>query len=301
MGRSLAPIVLFAYNRREHLEQTVLSLQANYLAQESELVVFSDGPKSRNDENKVAEVRLFLRGIQGFKSVSVVERKSNFGLAASIVDGVSQIVKKSGKVIVLEDDIVTSPYFLNYMNDALDFYQDDPDVWHISGFSPDIGQDVPEHYFIMPTTCWGWGTWSGRWQYLNMDVQTLIKEVSGKSKKIFNYAGVDYYSHLLMNASGKMQTWAVFWYATCYLNHGFSLHPRESFSANIGHDGSGENCNENQAYQVKLAESYDGVFPHAVHEKPWIKKRYIKFYRLKKLRTLKTIMSRFFHGFFSEE
>ncbi len=151
----LAPITLFVYNRLSHTKQTINALKKNKLAEQSELIIFSDSFKNSDDKKKVNQVREYIRSIKGFKGVEIIERPDNFGLANSIIDGVTRVVNQYGKVIVLEDDLVTSSFFLEYMNNALLCYEDDPQVISIHGYNYPIS-DLPEIFFIKGADCWGW-------------------------------------------------------------------------------------------------------------------------------------------------
>jgi len=130
---SLAPVALFVYNRPEHTAATLSALARNHLAHLSDLTIFSDAPRTPEHGRAVSEVRNLLGKVGGFKSVSLVLRDKNFGLAKSIIDGVTAITKQHHQVIVLEDDLLTSPHFLDFMNTALKVYQNTPEVMHISG------------------------------------------------------------------------------------------------------------------------------------------------------------------------
>ncbi|WP_287963196.1 glycosyltransferase [Alcanivorax sp.] len=132
--KRLAPIVLFTYNRPWHTRRTVEALLKNAEARDSDLIVFSDGPRDADAEAKVAEVRQYLRTIRGFESVRIIEREHNLGLAANIISGVTEVVNESGRAIVLEDDLVTSPWFLQYMNDGLNRFEADDRVISIHGY-----------------------------------------------------------------------------------------------------------------------------------------------------------------------
>src|SRR5690554_2038285 len=161
---SLAPIVLFTYNRPDHTHKTVEALKMNKLAKESLLFIFSDGAKCEKDTEAVYNLREYLKGIDGFKSIEIIERKENYGLKRSIIDGVSTVVNEYGKVIVVEDDVVTSPTFLNYMNSALSYFENVKKVWHISGWTPRIKTaNLPDFFFWRIMNCYGWGTWADRW------------------------------------------------------------------------------------------------------------------------------------------
>ena len=143
----LSPVVLFVYNRPEHTKKTIEALQQNHLASESNLYIFSDGCKNENDKIRVEKVREFIQSVKGFKSVSITQREKNLGLANSVITGVSDVINKFGKVIVLEDDLVISPYFLQYMNKALDFYEKEEQVISIHGYIYPVKKELPRNIF----------------------------------------------------------------------------------------------------------------------------------------------------------
>jgi hypothetical protein len=237
----LAPIVLFVYNRPDHTRQTVEALQRNELAQESQLFVFSDGPKTQREATKVREVRSYIHSITGFSKINILERDTNWGLANSIIDGVTKIVNQYGKIIALEDDLVSSPYFLQFMNDALVIYENEPAVWHISGWNYPIDPEgLEEVFFWRAMNCTGWATWADRWQYYDKNVVNLIKAFSPSMIDYFDLdnSGV-FWKQVIGNKEGELNTWAIFWYASIFLRNGLCLNPARSLIANIGFDGSG--------------------------------------------------------------
>ena len=250
----LSPIILFVYNRPWHTKQTLDSLSNNILAEDSTLYIFCDGPKELSDEAEIKEI-IETRNIANretrFKKVIVKERKNNYGLADSIIDGVTEIVNKYGKIIVLEDDIVTSPGFLKYMNDALNVYEDVQKVMHISGYMFPVKGKMKETFFIQPTSCWGWGTWSRAWCKFekNPAKQILSIEKKGWKKFTINESNPAFRNHLELNIVGKLNTWAIFWYLSVYLNDGVSLHPYPSLVQNIGFDGSGVHCDREEDFK----------------------------------------------------
>lgn len=248
----LAPIVLFVYNRPEHTKQTVEALQKNELASESELYIYSDEAKNEDARKSVDEVRKYIEKIDGFKKVTIIKREKNWGLANSIIDGVTNIVNEYGKIIVLEDDLVTSPYFLEFMNEALDFYENEEKVMHITGYSYPINQNnVEDTFFIKPASCWSWATWARAWKYYKKDSEYYIEIFNQQMINDFNLNGsYKYFDQITLNKSGKINTWAIFWYASLYLKNGLSLHPRESYVKNIGHDGIGIHCSESHVFDV---------------------------------------------------
>lgn len=277
-----APVVLFVYNRVAHTRETVSSLKLSTISPQTDLIVFSDAPKNEKAESQVKEVRDYLKTIKGFKSVKVIKREHNWGLAASIIDGVTDVVNEYGRAIVLEDDIVISPAFLQYMNQALDFYEDKKDVWHISGWSYPIDkEDLGDAFLWRGMNCWGWATWSDRWKHFKKDPEGLIKNWTTDDKKAFDLGGTGvFWSQVLGNASGKLNTWAIFWYATIFQNKGLCLNPAVSYVENIGHDGSGVHCgNDTSHLSAELCQKESINLPTDIFESKLAFARIIRFYR----------------------
>lgn len=247
----LAPICLFTYNRYRETKQTVEALQKDYLAKESDLIIFSDGPKNEASVSKIQEVRQFLLTISGFRSVEIIESLNNKGLANSIIGGVTQIINQYGKVIVLEDDIVVSRGFLTYMNNALNFYESDEQVMQVASYMFAIdSSNLPDTFFYSANTCWGWGTWKEAWKKFNPDSESVLSELKKKniSWNQFNaMQGKEFQKQLLKNLNGKLITWAVKWHAAIILNNGKVVHPKTSYVLNIGFAGNGENCKKGQS------------------------------------------------------
>jgi hypothetical protein len=241
---NLAPVVLFAFNRPEHTAQMLDALSKNELAKESDLIVYLDGPRNPDDSELIERVYQVIAGIKGFRSIVINRKTANAGLASNIVEGVSDVISRYGRVIVLEDDIVTSPKFLKYMNDALEYYASDKRVWHISGFSEIIGINRPDSSFLWRVMhCWGWATWMDRWTNFEKNPQELIDEFTPEMIERFNLDGCqNFWAQVLQNASGEINTWAIFWYATIFKSNGLCLSPFNSYVLNIGLDGSGFNC-----------------------------------------------------------
>ena len=245
--KNLSPIVLFTYNRLDHTQKTVAALQDNIYAVESELFIYSDAAKNEAAKQSVNDVRIFLHKIKGFKAVYIIERESNWGLARNIIDGVTEIVNKYGKIIVLEDDIVTSKYFLKYMNDALEIYKNQDQVMEISGYMYPIKKnDLPETFFLHFADCWGWATWQRSWCFFERNPQKLIESFSQKNIKKFNLDGAfDFWQQVQDNVTGRLYTWAIFWQAVIFQQNGYMLAVRDSLVQNIGFDNSGEHCGMN--------------------------------------------------------
>lgn len=248
-----APIALFVYNRLWHTQQTVNALQKNQLAGESDLFIFSDAPKNEESVEAVQSVREFIRTIATFKSVTIIERETNFGLAASIIDGVSRLCKEYGHVIVLEDDLITSPFFLKYMNDALELYAETSQVMHISGYVYPIDYMPGDTFFFRVPMCWGWATWDRSWRHFWKSPDIMLK-FTKKMRREFSFNDSYHFWHQLeANQKGLIDTWFVYWYASVFLMKGLALFPSRSLVLNIGHDGTGVHCGVSNDCKVTLS------------------------------------------------
>ena len=240
MTKKLAPIVLFVYNRLNHTRQTLEALQKNDLASKSKLIIYSDSAKNKNDLKKVAKVREYIKNIDGFKQIIIRKTKENIGLANSIINGVTKVVNEHGKIIVLEDDLVTSRFFLRFMNEALEAYKDEPRVASIHGYIFPI-KNLPETFFIKGADCWGWATWSNKWSIFKSDAKKLLDSVKKKNveREInFNYA-YNYTEMLKDQIKGKNDSWAIRWYVSAFLKNMMTLYPGQSYVQNIGFDNEG--------------------------------------------------------------
>jgi len=291
---NLAPIVLFTYNRPWHTMQTVEALKKNELASESELFIFSDGWKSEQDKPKVLEVREYLKTIDGFKKVTIIERDKNWGLAANIIDGVTKIVNEYGKIIVLEDDLVTSPYFLRFMNEALEKYKDINKVFGVTGYAFPINKNgLPSVYFLRMSGCWSWATWDRAWKYYEKNTNKLINTFTKEMIYKFNMDGsMDFWSQVVANQKGKINTWAIFWGATIFLRDGLFLHPRDAFAINIGHDGSGVHCGKSNFYDTKLSCDYNIEWPEKIEELALARQKHIEYFNSLKLPLWKRVVNK---------
>lgn len=277
----LAPIVLFVYNRPCHTQQTIEALQKNELASESDLIVFSDAPKSGAQVDAVQEVRKYISEIDGFKTVTIVEREANLGLARSIIDGVTTIVNKYGRIIVLEDDLLVSPYFLEYMNRALERYEHEDKVMQISANMLPIrsGETLPDMFFCKMTTSWGWASWDRAWCKFEPDANFLLSSLSAKrARKEFDM-GYNYFQMLEVQARSEVDSWAIRWYASVFMAGGLCLHPSVSLVVNIGHDGSGTHCGKSAIYDVTDSSIMPSTFPMSIEESFQGRRALVRFYR----------------------
>lgn len=241
-----APIALFTYNRPWHTKQTVDALLKNTKASDSDLIIFSDGAKDDVFQVKVDEVRKYLKTIEGFKSIRIIDRLGNLGLAKSIISGVTEVVNEYGRVIVLEDDLVTSPYFLKYMNDALNLYENDDRVISIHGYNYPIEVSLPEAFFVKGADCLGWATWKQSWNLFEDDGSKLLSQLEQMDmlERFDLFGGYDYSGMLRGQIAGKNQSWAVRWYASALLNDKLTLYPGKTLVQHIGSDGTGTHCGD---------------------------------------------------------
>lgn len=250
----LAPILLFVYNRPQHVQRSIASLQANALAAESELYIFSDAAKDQTAETAVQEVRSFIRTIKGFKQVNYIEREENWGLARNIIDGVTRLVNEHERVIVLEDDLIVAPYFLQFMNDALETYADEPKVGHIQACDFTKDPTLPETFLIKWTGSWGWATWKRAWQHFNPNGQELLNQLEQRRlTRRFDFNGTYGFTRMLRRQiAGQNNSWAIRWNASLFLADILSLNVGRSLVQNEGFDGSGTNCGGGGLYSSNL-------------------------------------------------
>jgi acetyltransferase-like isoleucine patch superfamily enzyme len=242
MSDALAPIALFAYNRPKHLARTVAALLRDPLAGASDLHVFCDGAKSPAAEAAVREVRAFVRSITGFRSIAVVEQTRNIGLANSIIAGVTALCDRFGRVIVLEDDILVTPGFLDFMNAALTRYVDDERVMQVTGYMFPIRSEASRSALFLPLiSCWGWATWKRAWDGFDTAMSGYAEiERDPAMQSRFDLSGsYRYFDMLQRQRRGELDSWGIRWYLSVFLRGGLVLWPPRSLVANIGFDGSG--------------------------------------------------------------
>lgn len=287
---NIAPIIVFAYDRPDHLSKTLAALAKNDLASQSVLYVFCDGAREWGGEapqppegggnyitkrygamhcskeeydaylNRIADVRKVAHEQIGFKELHVVEREKNIGLADNIVNAVTEVVNRYGRVIAFEDDIVTTKGCLTYLNDALELYKDDEQVMHISAWMyPNKGQFPTTFFYDVPYPAGGWATWKRAWQHFNPNTADHVKYWQDKWKE-FDVEGENHLSkQLLMNLDGTLKTWFIKWYSSMRRMRGLCLYPGTALSNNIGWDDSGETSLPETRYNVAHPVEYTKV------------------------------------------
>ena len=265
----LAPIALFVYNRPEHTRRTIAHLQRNLLADESRLFIFSDAAYSKKDNKSVKQTREIIKATEGFKSVRIIEQTQHKGLADSIIDGVSKLTSQYGKVIVFEDDLLSSPYTLKYLNQGLRKYENDTKVMQIAAYMFPLKESshLPESFFFRATNSWGWATWDRAWKKLEVDINKLHRQFDKEKIKRFTVNGsMNFWKQFMDFKYNKNNSWAIRWYASVFLNNGLTLYPRKSLIENIGHDGTGVHSIIENTYQVTPSKDPVTYFPEEITE-----------------------------------
>lgn len=275
------PVALFVYNRPEHTKRTLEALAKNNLADKTELFIFADGPKNKEDHFKISQIKKIVLNQNGFKSIKMISRSSNYGLAKNIILGLNEILLNYTKVIVLEDDILTSREFLTYMNHFLNFYENQSEVMHISGHMYNIDvSGLEDTFFLQLGTCWGWGTWSRAWEKFNKNYSLLSDDFKNLKFKFNLDNSYKFTNQLELNQKGKMNTWAVFWYQSIFLNNGLSLHPKVTLTQNIGFDNSGDNCTQSNFFTAsELSKLSSWESPIILEENMMARAKVIEFFK----------------------
>jgi hypothetical protein len=253
----------------------------NSLASESYLFIYADGAKDSTQQEAVNEVRNYIRTIQGFKQTTLIERSENWGLARNIIDGVTTQVNRYGKVIVLEDDLVVAPYFLQFMNDALEVYKDEPKVGHIQACDFTQDSSLPTTFLIKWTGSWGWATWDRAWKYFNPNGKELLQELEErKLTRIFDFNGKYGFTRMLRRQiEGKNNSWAIRWNASLFLKDILSLNVGRSLVQNEGFDGSGTNCGGGGLYASHLYLQPLPVIPISpIEENKEARQAFVRYY-----------------------
>ena len=265
----VAPIVLFVYNRPSHTRKTLAALEKADLAGESDIFIFSDGARDASMIPTVNEVRAIASEPWQFKSITVIERDNNWGLAANIIDGVTAIVNQYGRVIVMEDDLEISPVGLRYFNDALNRFEQEDKIMSISGYMYPVRRTkkLPETFLFRVANSWGWATWKRAWVHFNPDIEQLTADFTKENIKQFSIDhSENFWKQVKEFKTGKINSWAIRWYLSTFNREGLTLYPRQSMIQNIGTDGTGTHSDVDEAYRIKLATRAVQSFPTEIEE-----------------------------------
>lgn len=255
MNEALAPIAVFAYNRPAHLRRCLSSLAANPEAAATSLTIYCDGSKSEDDAPAVRATVDEAHAAVGFGSLRVVVSTGNLGLGRSIINGVTEQIGLYGELIIVEDDLQFSPFFLKYMNEGLRRYAEDSRVASIHGYCYPLRHPPPAPFFLLGADCLGWATWERAWNFFESDAVKLMAGLRDRTlRKKFDFGGTYPYSKMLRNtAEGRVQSWAIRWYASMFLKNMMTLYPDESLVIHDGSDGSGTNMSVTRTLETVLA------------------------------------------------
>ncbi len=278
---NLAPIVLFVYKRYDLTLQTLNALIRNYLADNSDLIIISDAPKTEDDLIRVKKVRKLIKDVKGFRSLEIIERDSNLGLSGSIINGVTDIVNIFGKVIVLEDDLLTGKFFLRYMNDGLNTFHDSEEVISIHGFVYPLKIQLPETFFIKGADCWGWATWKRGWNLFEENGSKLLNKIDSENlKEEFDFGGnANYYKMLSDQVKNKIDSWAIRWYASAFIANKLTLYPGKTLINNIGFANDATHTKIQINYNSPLYQDQIKVEKIAVEENRLAREEFVNYFK----------------------
>lgn len=267
--RNLAPIIIFTYNRPQHTRRMLQALESADLAKDSDVYIYSDGAKNANSIEAVNKVRAIIAEPWQFNNIKIIERERNLGLAQNVISGVTEVISKNGKVIVLEDDLQISKVGLRYFNDALDVYEKEEKVMEISGYMYPVkdAAKLPETFFFRVANSWGWATWERAWKKYNPNIDELIADFDKEKIKRFSIDHTEnFWKQVKEYKAGKINSWAIRWYLTLFNNNGLALYPRQSMIQNMGTDGSGTHSDADTMYHVELSTQAATYFPQEIEE-----------------------------------
>lgn len=278
---TLAPVVIFAFNRPDHLKRCIDSLVRNKESEFTEFWVFVDGPRNAIDKIKVREVVQILDKYNAYKNWHFQFSERNLGLAKSIISGLNKVFEKSERAIIVEDDLLASPYFLEYCNFGLEKYEMDQRVASLHGFSYEFNKPEKSPYFLRGADCWGWATWKDRWQLFEADSNKLISQIRGnRLKRKFDLDGVyPYFNMLIRQSRGEVNSWAIRWHASMFLANKLTLYPNQTLINNDGADGSGTHAGQSKSFNSKLADRPIDFFNIEVKESKRAKRKLKSFLR----------------------
>jgi len=281
MSESQAPIAIFAFNRPNHLANCLQSLERCVGLENSEGTIFIDGARNDQEADVVSSsvgVALKFASKYNFR---VEARQENFGLAKSITSGIDEMFSLSSKLIVIEDDLILAKGFLDFMNKGLSRYENNSGVASISGYQYPIERELHTSVFLRGADCWGWATWKDRWEQTSFSGKELLNQI--RTKKLaneFNLEGSNNYVDLLeKQILGEINSWAILWHASMFVQNRLSLYPPYSLVSNEGGDGLGTHFGNNQLYSQKISDEMDFLLPSSIEQSEEYRDALIEFYQ----------------------
>jgi hypothetical protein len=238
---NFATIAIFAFNRPKHLEKLLMSLVANPGAQDSKVIIFVDGPRESADQMAIESVILTIERFKQQLDIDIVKNLTNRGLSNSVLAGIDSVLESYDSIIVLEDDLVLANTFLKFCNEGLTIYRNCPLIASVQGYSPILLDEGKGTYFLKGADCWGWATWKDRWLTVERDSSVLLKKIeeSNLSFKFDLNGSFPYTDMLRREARKEVDSWAIRWHASMFLQNRLSVYPNKSLVLNTGFDGSG--------------------------------------------------------------
>lgn len=295
---TLAPVTLFVYNRPYHTQKTLEALAMNESASETDLIIFADGPKTKDDKLKSNEIKKIIKQQNGFKSISLIEREYNFGLAKSIETGVTEVLNEFDRIIVIEDDLITSKYFLRFMNEGLNKYEHEKRVISIHGYIYPLKNKPKNNFFIKGADCQGWATWKRGWDLFDNNPEVLLTKILEKKlQKEFNFNNTyPYIKMLKAQIKGKNNSWAIKWLASAFIENKLTLYPHTSLLNNIGFDKKGTNTKFKITYfDVQISNEPIDLIDIPIEESIIMRKEFENFYRFLKIKMILNLLKNFFN------
>lgn len=251
-----ANVAIIAYRRPVHLRRCLEALSANIESKDTAVTVYVDGPRSREERETVDYVAAVAESFTALPELRIVRRSSNLGLSRSIIGAVEASLEERDNIIVLEDDLIVSPYFLRYMNDSINRYRNEPRVASVHGYVYPVDGHLPETFFLRGADCLGWATWRSAWTHFEPDEKVLLTRLESAAdeiRELFDFNGAYPYLRMLCaQVAGRIDSWAIRWYASAFLADKLTLYPGRSLVLHAGSDGSGTNVGATDVFDVEL-------------------------------------------------
>ena len=261
--KKLAPVLITAFNRDFHFNETLKELSKNDEAKNTCLYISIDGWIDEEDKKKQENIIKFAKKYSNkYLSLKIQQQSKNLGLSKNITESITNIINQHGKIIVVEDDIIVSRAFLKFMNDSLNYYEKKKKIWHIAAYNiVNDKKKLNEIFLLRLMNCWGWGTWKDRWFYYEKNPKKIIENFSKQQINDFNLCATNvYWDQIIDNYEGTINTWAIFWYATIFKNSGLCVNPWFSYTKNIGFDGTGVHYKKDISKNLNQELNHSGVF-----------------------------------------